>query len=812
MNNLNSNKLRADPRNAIQTGLTKLVSVRLCVLVCLILLMPIAWGADDSAVRNSKDASSDEHVVSIKSRLAQVQSRLSTLPADGSGAPPEADSSGWSEYKRLLDLIANTYESHLDALNKLNAVRVARQDFNQQASAWLGFSEPGPYSVEFVDDLWKQLRAKEREIEAARIEQAMYANLLETRRLALRSSEQALRKAQEQLEAAEPGATDRLRWYRDLSALRNQLDQASAALLDTERELRVELLSLRNDQRELLFRQVKVASLASPLSEQDRDAKLALLAQLQLELDKETQQATDINRMLQKQWHQTSDRLREAEAFSSALLTEAAEQQRRNIERLQSELRTQMIEAEASSSTLRVMRLLVRIVVARRHLWEVRYQIENNGDLKTLEDALLEIGQGQDQLALWQQYFLSSLNKTRSLLDNQVKKLADWKPEYGDRALGERERLAYSRQESMLRRIAVEADDLDEILRNVKQSVQLRNVGATGATLKDRLNEFYANAGEVAGMLWDFELFTVDDKIVAEGREIVSQRSVTIGKIIRMLLILGIGLWLIAKISDHGSQLLTKWLPGRESAILLGLRLFTLLAVIGIVVYALVRVHIPLTVFTFFGGALAIGIGFGAQNILNNFISGLILLVERPIKLGDIVDVEGVRGTVKHIGGRCCQVHRFDGIDMLIPNSSFLEKSVTNWTLSDQSIRCTISVGIAYGSPVREALLLVEQAASEHGLVLKSPAPEVYLEEFGKDALNLTLDFWVGNLKQINRRRVMSDIRHRIVKLFDERGIEIAFPQRDVHLDSSKPFKVELVKRDIETPSHLKSAFDRTEA
>ncbi|MCD2452268.1 mechanosensitive ion channel [Methylicorpusculum oleiharenae] len=809
MNNLNSNKLRADPRNAIQTGLTSRVSVRLVVVVCLTLLIPYAWGAGDSAVRKGVDATGDERIASIKSRLAQIQSHLSTLAADGLAAPPEADGDEWSEYKRLLNLIANTYETHLDALNKLNAVRIARQDFNQQASAWLGFPDPGPYSVDFVDDLWKQLRAKEREIEAVRIEQAMYASLLESRRLALRSSEQALRKAQEQLEAALPAAADRLRWYRDLSALRNQFDQARVASIDTERELRDEMLSLRSGQNELLLRQVRTASLVSPLSEQDRDAKLAVLTQLQFELDKETQQAIESDRMLQKQWHQTSERIREAEAFSSALLPEVAEQQKHNIERLKSALSTQVIEAEASSSTLKVMRLLGRIVVARRHLWETRYRIENDSDPKTLEDALDEINKGHDQLILWQQFFLSSFNKTRSLLDNQEKKLADWKPEYGDRELAERERLAYSLQESVLRRIAGEVDELDAMLRSLKQSVQLRY---EGITLSERLNELYINVGGLVGNLWDFELFTVADKIVAEGREIVSQRSVTVGKIVRMLLILGIGLWLVARIADCGNQLMLKYLPGRESGILLSLRLFTLFAVIAIVVYALVRVHIPLTVFTFFGGALAIGIGFGAQNIINNFISGLILLVERPIKLGDIVDVEGVRGTITHIGSRCCQVHCFDGIDMLIPNSSFLEKSVTNWTLSDQSIRCSITVGIAYGSSVREALLLVGQAAGEHGLVLKSPAPEVYLEEFGNDALNLTLDFWVGNLKQINRRRVMSDIRHRIVKLFNERGIEIAFPQRDIHLDSSKPFKVELVKSENETPSKLKCTIDRTEA
>lgn len=795
---------RADQR---QSASYLLAFLCLNVAVCLIFQLPMSWAAGETEPQKSEVTSDNERIASIKSRLAEVQSRLSLLPADGSGAPPESNAAEWAEYKRLLNLVANTYEQNLDALNKLNVLRVARQNFHQQSSAWSNFSEPGPYSVDFVDDLWNQLRDKEREIEAVRVELALYENLLETQRQALSSSEKALRQAQEALDGAEPQAVDRLRWNLDLSAVRNQLDQARVASLDTERKLRTEMLGLRIDQRELLLRQVRTASLASPLTEQDRDARLAVLTQLERELDKEIQQAIDIDRKLEKQWHQTSDRLREARSFTSELLPEAAEQQRLKIERLQSELQTQMIEADASSSTLKVLRLLSRILVARRHLWEMRYRLENNGNLKAVDDAFLQIEKGQDQIALWRRYSLSSLNQVRSLSDAQEKKLAEWKPEYGDHALAERERIAYSRELSMLRRLVTGVDQLDFELISLRQSVQFRNADAA---FSDRLNNLFTNIGDTVGNFWNFELFTVDDIIIAEGKEIVSKRSVTIGKIIHMILILGVGLWLSAKISDNGHRLLMKWLPGKESATLLGLRLFTLFSVIGIVVFALVRVHIPLTVFTFFGGALAIGVGFGAQNIINNFISGLILLVERPIKVGDILEVEGIRGTVNHIGSRCCQVKRFDGIDMLIPNSRFLEQSVTNLTLSDQASRCSISVGIAYGSSVRDALQLVQQAAGEHGLVLEFPAPEVYLEEFGNDALNLTLDFWVGDVKRINRRRVMSDIRHRIVNLLDERGIVIAFPQRDVHLDISNPIKVEYAAQETEAAAHSKFPIDRT--
>ena len=311
--------------------------------------------------------------------------------------------------------------------------------------------------------------------------------------------------------------------------------------------------------------------------------------------------------------------------------------------------------------------------------------------------------------------------------------------------------------------------------------------------------------------LWDFELLTIEDKIVLEGQEVVNKSSVTVGKILHVLLILGIGFWLTAWIANYGGQLVKRRLPGRESAGLLGLRLFSVFMAVGLIIVALVRVHIPLTVFTFFGGALAIGIGFGAQNIINNFMSGLILLAERTIKLGDLVEVDGILSRVTKIGSRCCQVHRFDGIDMLIPNSSFLEKNVTNWTLSDQHLRCTVTVGIAYSTPARIALALVGQAAAEHPQTLENPAPAVYLDEFGDNAIKLRIDFWIDLVVQPNRYRIMSDVRLHIEELFAQNGIVIAFPQRDVHLDLANPVKVELTTATSGVLREIKKDLDGTQ-
>jgi small-conductance mechanosensitive channel len=352
----------------------------------------------------------------------------------------------------------------------------------------------------------------------------------------------------------------------------------------------------------------------------------------------------------------------------------------------------------------------------------------------------------------------------------------------------ERRVRAYADGETVLRRALRDTDAVEALLGNWLESLRLQREAASVA---DRLRLLYSELGAFASGLWNFELMAVEDKIVVEGREIVGKRSVTVGQVGQVVLILVIGLWLTGRIAGRGRRLLFRRYQGRESTALLIHRLFSLLAGSALVLFALGTVNIPLTVFAFVGGALALGVGFGAQNILNNFISGLILLVERPIKVGDIVEVEGVRGAVTTIGSRCCHVRRFDGIDMLIPNSSFLEKNVTNWTLSDQRLRFTVTCRVAYGSVVHHVMALLRRAVDEHPRVQREPMPEVFVEQFGDSALEFRLDFWLDIRQEPNWQRVMSEVRVRIDELFREAGIAFAFPQRDVHVDLMAPVRVE---------------------
>jgi len=195
--------------------------------------------------------------------------------------------------------------------------------------------------------------------------------------------------------------------------------------------------------------------------------------------------------------------------------------------------------------------------------------------------------------------------------------------------------------------------------------------------------------------------------------------------------------------------------------------------------------NIPLTAFAFVSGAIAIGIGFGAQNIINNFISGWILMWERPISIGDFLEMGEIRGTVEAVNTRSTRIRRNDGVHILIPNSYLLENTVVNWTLVDKLMRTTVRVGVAYGSDVKKVKAIMEQAASEHDEVLNDPPASVFFEDFGDNALIFDINLWIDTGEERDLRRIRSDLRFRLEELFEAANIVVAYPQRDIHIDGN---------------------------
>ena len=176
------------------------------------------------------------------------------------------------------------------------------------------------------------------------------------------------------------------------------------------------------------------------------------------------------------------------------------------------------------------------------------------------------------------------------------------------------------------------------------------------------------------------------------------------------------------------------------------------------------------------------GIGFGLQAIVNNFVSGLILLFERPIKVGDMIEVGTDIGEVKELGLRATTVQTFDNAEIVIPNSQLITGSVMNWTLAEKKVRVRVPVGVSYGSDISKVLEILLTCANENPLVLSTPKPVALFLAFGASSLDFELRAWIADFN--DKLSTLSELNQDIEYEFSLAGIEIPFPQRDLHLRS----------------------------
>jgi len=203
------------------------------------------------------------------------------------------------------------------------------------------------------------------------------------------------------------------------------------------------------------------------------------------------------------------------------------------------------------------------------------------------------------------------------------------------------------------------------------------------------------------------------------------------------------------------------------------------------VLLALATLGFELTNLTIIASALSVGIGFGLQTIVNNFVCGLILLFERPVKVGDIIQLGNNWATIQDIGLRATTIQTFDRADIVVPNSDLITNQVTNWTLADRNMRIILSIGVAYGSDVPLVLQTLQECARENPRVLQNPAPLIFFMGFGDSSLDFQVRVWIEDIDYMII--VRSELNQAIDGKFRERGIEIPFPQRDLHLRSTVP-------------------------
>ena len=202
--------------------------------------------------------------------------------------------------------------------------------------------------------------------------------------------------------------------------------------------------------------------------------------------------------------------------------------------------------------------------------------------------------------------------------------------------------------------------------------------------------------------------------------------------------------------------------------------------VVGVLI-VLENTGIHLGALAVFAGAVGVGVGFGLQNIASNFISGLVILAERPITIGDRVEVAGIAGQVEHIRARSTVIRTNDNIMMIVPNTRFIDSPVTNWTYTDRRVRFRVPVGVAYGSDIAKVCETLLAVGRENPNTLEEPAPSVFLKKFGDNSIDFELVVWSSEMSA-RPSRYRSDLNFAIEKKLREASIEFPFPQRDLHI------------------------------
>ena len=726
-------------------------------------------------------------------RLASERKLLETLDGPNglsAGAPPGTEIRLLQQRHIRVAYLVRTLVQYIADLEKLDETRKRRATLEKEVRAWKGLPEKPPYSILLADRLRAEHHAAFIELEGLRGRMELLQQTSDDTRERLKTAQQEMRQITEKAERLR-GEADQMQiaWERESASLMVRLAET--------------VISHQETMRQLLDEQIAIAQLDLDLAERKRDQVAAAtqfsdedMAQVRTALATERDTlVAEIDR-LAREYDQLQAAAREARKASETLRTtggrsgESEAQYLARLYRLEQDADLKQARADTANALIERQREVSDSLRIRGVLWEARFTGHQKQGAQSRRQAREAAEKFLDFLPAQKKQFEQMLNRANkrvieietrmenSELPAQNSHLREMQKIYGERAIGIQRTLAA----------------LDANL-TLAQQIHVEFGGGSNSqrSLTERRQDWKVSAAAYAKAFWNYELLAIEDTIEVDGKQIAGQRSITVGKILSALLLIAIGYALAIVIARFGERQLIRhfgWQP-THAAILRRWLLAGELAILIIIV--LIWVKIPLTAFAFLGGAIAIGLGFGMQTLLKNLISGLMVLGEQPFRIGDLVEVGGVRGNVTNIGLRASTITDVNGIETIIPNSTFIEQNLTNWTLTTGRVRFNVKVGVAYGSPVRTVSQLLEEIAGRHGKVLKQPAPEVLFEDFASDALIFSVYYWLDVGAGSISRQVASDLRAMIEGSFTAQGIVIAYPQRDVHLDVTAPLPVRIV-------------------
>lgn len=446
-------------------------------------------------------------------------------------------------------------------------------------------------------------------------------------------------------------------------------------------------------------------------------------------------------------------------------------------------------QAEAARVEREKFRTLIELTTLQIQLWKIRHDLYSPNLTQ----------EGLSKMKAQQQALERRLDQGLQYLTQMIAEKSQSSFDLSEQAKAAQDPAEQAFLQELMKPITEQIDNarsLYLVLGRVRQLLEISQneilSKESNRSLQQQLSGIKTIAMEYAKAVWNYELIAIDDSIIVDGREVKTKRSITIGKSIGAMMILFFGFMLISRLIKRTLAIaVNKAHLGASKSVVIG-RWLMFFAGITLIITAFNLVEIPLSAFAFFGGALAIGVGFGTQNILKNLISGVMLLIEKPIRIGDLVEVDGVTGVVTSIGIRFSTIHGGQGTDTLIPNSSLVEHKLVNWTYSTPDVRKEIKITVAYNSNVEQVCAILHKVCLAHPDIMHEPSPLVMLEDFGDNGLLFNLQCWMKIQSGVVISQVLSELRMNILAAFNEAGIDLPFPQRVVRFDTSQALDISL--------------------
>lgn len=711
-------------------------------------------------------------VADLQSKRAAAEKELSQVGSPATmrkGAPSGTADARVMERRSLLQQLVQIYEQHLDALRNLEQMRPRVREAERQKKEWDGSPAPTSSSVLKVDELRDSARSMALTAQGVQTRLSMTESLADQTKRNLKVSQERARQVSERLEGVQdPAKREALTWDRELAQLQERVEAARAGMLEADKMQIQEELTEARHRIALLDRQLSTAEQRAEFTQQDYDKIKKRLDAEHQALMSEMERAVVEQSAKRQAVAADEAKLAAANAAAPASSSTSDRPKSDRVTSLTGLVEVKRLRFDNANLHVDLLRQMLNGLEQERHIWDIRFATAQ-GTLTFVEerDAASKLASAAKQIQGWKEYGLQQLVMVGSQISDIESRLAEAPSPAGSPHLDDM-LTAYRHREDLYRRILQRTDSLLGLIENRQAEFAQRE---RARSVVVRLKEWGTSALLLLANTWNVELFTAEDTVEVDGQSITGRRSVTVGKVLTAMAILIVGYWLagiLARFAER--QAITRLQVDPNVANIIRQWALAFLFLL-LVIITLMSVKIPITAFAFLGGALAIGVGFGTQNLLKNVISGLLLLIERPLRVGDVIEVDAIRGMVTTIGLRSSTIRDVNGVETLIPNSNLLERNLTNWTYSSYRKRYSLRIAVATGSDARRVKDMLGELAGRHGQILKDPEPYVLFDDFSEHVLVFTVHYWIEIGPGIDPATVASDLRFIIETSFAEAGI-----------------------------------------